>query len=286
MTNARTNRSALQILMRAGLFVVSYLDLANRPTLGTAAALNVPANAGAAAAAGEVVRGDDSRLSGLASVGNLPTYVYKGTWAGKPAASGLSVGDRIVPTDVAANGGTAEFEVRQVSGTKYYYPVRDIVLAVAAGTLTGTDGSAGTLGGALVGPLTGAAAGVFVTLTNLLPAGLLTAPHQVLRVIAHGKKAGAGGTVVYTAVIGTVQFAGVLSGGGTNQDQRLVGELTTTLGAAYGSGTAALNGSASNQAVPVNLSNGAAQSLSIGYIAANTADSQSLLNYRVVLSAA
>lgn len=40
-----------------------YLQLLNRPTLGTAAALNVPAAAGAAAGAGQVVRGDDSRLT-------------------------------------------------------------------------------------------------------------------------------------------------------------------------------------------------------------------------------
>lgn len=49
---------------------VAYSDLTGKPTLGTAAALDVPAAAGEAASAAQVVRGDDPRLT--ANTGSLP----------------------------------------------------------------------------------------------------------------------------------------------------------------------------------------------------------------------
>ena len=48
-------------------FSGAYADLSGRPTLGTAAALDVPAQAASQAGAGQVVRGDDPRITAVAN---------------------------------------------------------------------------------------------------------------------------------------------------------------------------------------------------------------------------
>lgn len=58
-----TRVTATSLLQALGFKLLSYQDLADLPTLGTAAAANVPATAGAAASSSEVVRGDDPRLA-------------------------------------------------------------------------------------------------------------------------------------------------------------------------------------------------------------------------------
>lgn len=85
--------------------VIDYSELTGKPALGTAAALNVPAAAGAAATAVQAVRGDDPRLVGALNRGTqlyttsqaIPkstfgtaTYVLVELWAGG-ASGGASV---------------------------------------------------------------------------------------------------------------------------------------------------------------------------------------------------
>ena len=81
---------------------VAYGDLTGKPTLGTAAPLNVPAIAAAAAAESEVVRGDDPRLAAAATRGTqlyttsqniakstfgTAEYVFVELWAGGGSGS-------------------------------------------------------------------------------------------------------------------------------------------------------------------------------------------------------
>ncbi len=76
---------------------VAYADLTGKPTLGTAAALNVPAAPATAATAAQVVRGDDPRLAGGSAKGtqlyttsqSIPkstfgtaSYVFVELWGG------------------------------------------------------------------------------------------------------------------------------------------------------------------------------------------------------------
>lgn len=92
---------------------VAYSDLTDKPTLGTAAALDVPGVAAAAATAAQVVRGDDPRLVGALNRGtqlyttsqSIPkstfgtaTYVLVELWGG--GASGGAV--------VSTTSGTAD----------------------------------------------------------------------------------------------------------------------------------------------------------------------------------
>lgn len=225
------------------------------------------------------------------TVGGTSEYVYTGTWAGRPATSTLANGDRLKFTDLSVDGGVCVFHVRTVGGTKYLYPEGDVVLASAISDVSGTDGSGSTLATPLFGPLTGAVSHTFLTLTNLIPAGLLLPPKLQLVVQGVGKKTGTGGSAAYVAAIGAsiaagTLFGGAVTGSGNNQDAIMESRLITQAGGkSLGLGTASPNGSAAQQMAPLTLSNGAAQSVAIGVTAANAADSHNLYSYRVLVRA-
>lgn len=70
---------------------VAYDDLSGRPTLGTAAALNVPQEPATAATAAQVVRGDDPRLAGGSSVAGSVYLTDSQTWTKPPGIAWVLV---------------------------------------------------------------------------------------------------------------------------------------------------------------------------------------------------
>jgi hypothetical protein len=87
----------------------SFLDLTNRPTLGTAAALDVPAAAGGTALSGQVVRGDDPRLDNnrppaAHSHGNITNGGAIGSTANLPIIT--TTGGVLTTGSFGAAGGT------------------------------------------------------------------------------------------------------------------------------------------------------------------------------------
>lgn len=85
-------------------FSGDYNDLTNKPTLGTAAAKDVPASGNATTK--QVVMGNDSRLSDSRNAADVYSWAKAAT---KPSYSASEVG-AIPSTDKGANGGVAELD--------------------------------------------------------------------------------------------------------------------------------------------------------------------------------
>jgi hypothetical protein len=99
MTNARVNIGA-----GTSDFSGSYTDLTDKPSLGSAAAMNVAASGDAAN--NEVVKGDDTRLSDARPASDVSAWAKEST---KPTYTASEVG-AIPTTDKGANNGVATLD--------------------------------------------------------------------------------------------------------------------------------------------------------------------------------
>lgn len=254
---------------------VAYGDLTGKPTLGTAAALNVPATAATAATATQVVRGDDPRLAGGSSVAGSVYLTTSQTWTKPPAiswvlvelwAGGASGGATVSTVSgnnerVGGEGGEYVqrlFRAVDLSATVYVTIGAGgaAVTATASGTavlLLGNSGGDTTFGSYLRAPGGIAAAST----SNLVPTGKTSLSGKtggngrggggdVGYNSVHGG-AGGGGSATAAQVPGTSQFGG--NGG--------AGVLSATSPASAGAGVAPGGGGGG---VRVNLNTGTATS--------------------------
>lgn len=123
---------------------VAYADLTGNPTLGTAAALNVPEAPATAATAAQVVRGDDPRLAVGSSVADSVYLTASQTWAKPPGIAWVLVelwaGGASGGASVSATSGNSE----RVGGEGGEY-VQRLFRAVDLGaTVYVTIGAGGT----------------------------------------------------------------------------------------------------------------------------------------------
>lgn len=89
---------------------VAYSDLPDKPTLGTAAALDVPVAPATAATAAQVVRGDDPRLAGGSSVAGSVYLTASQTWTKPPGIAWVLV-------ELLAGGASGGAAVSTTSGS-------------------------------------------------------------------------------------------------------------------------------------------------------------------------
>lgn len=109
---------------------VAYSELTGKPTLGTAAELNVPAAAGEAASAAQVVRGDDPRLT--ANTGSLPR-------SARTSMTMLGESDLGTWVDITSGMFTQTFAMAATLGSGWWCYLRnsgegDITLQAPAGS--------------------------------------------------------------------------------------------------------------------------------------------------------
>lgn len=95
---------------------VAYADLTGKPTLGTAAALNVPPEPATAATAAQVVRGDDPRLT--ASAGGLPR-------SARTSNTALANGDLGTLIDITSGTFTQTFVAAATLGNGWWCYLRN-----------------------------------------------------------------------------------------------------------------------------------------------------------------
>lgn len=131
---------------------VAYSDLTGKPTLGTAASLNVPTDAGGAATADQVVRGDDPRLGANGGRPVVTLLTSGTTWTAPANLSGDTVKYRMSGGGASASsgwpyGGSAAGAGGYCEGIAAVVPGENYAYMVGAPGATVTVASIGNAGG-------------------------------------------------------------------------------------------------------------------------------------------
>lgn len=148
-------KTATSIAQAAGFQLLSFLDLRDRPIFGTAAALNVPATAGAAAGSTEAVRGDDPRLarSFLAdSKANTAAVSVTNNTVATLATFNLAAGNWRLSANVVFLGTGATVQKLEASITPGNGLFKDAADNYAC-SLAGTSALTGEVGSLSMGPV-------------------------------------------------------------------------------------------------------------------------------------
>lgn len=178
---------------------VAYADLTGKPTLGTAAPMNVPATAGTAATSAQVVRGDDPRLAVSATRGTqlyttsqsiaksafgTATMVLVELWAGGGSGAALCVSGTSLSGAGGGEGGEYAQVLLQIASLS-----ADTTLTIGAGGTSAVASNVGIADGNAGGNTT---FGSFLTAFGGI-GGPSTANGAAEKGALAGKNGGAGG---------------------------------------------------------------------------------------------